>query len=130
MAEEVPDEDKQLNPEDYEVYINPLIMAETADVEYGWEYSASFPGIRAMVKRPLGIKVSYISPDGNEIEKELYNFQARMWLHQLDYLNGKVMTHWRASEGNIDIIDGQKDHYKSLQSTIDFYKHKLDDVKS
>jgi peptide deformylase len=49
-------------------------MAETADVEYGWEYSASFPGIRAMVKRPLGIKVSYISPDGDEIEKELYNF--------------------------------------------------------
>jgi hypothetical protein len=40
------------------------------------------------------------------------------------------MTHWRASEGNIDIIEGHKDHYKSLQSTIDFYKHKLDDVKS
>lgn len=77
FPEDVPDEDKQLDPEDYEVYINPLIMAETTDMEYGWEYSASFPGIRAMVKRPLGVKVSYFTQDGDEIEKELYNFQAR-----------------------------------------------------
>lgn len=91
-------------------------MAETEDKEYGWEYSASFPGIRAMVKRPLGIKVSYLNHEGDEIEGELHNFRARMWLHHLDYINGKVMTHWRLSEGNIDIIDGQKDNYKNLAS--------------
>jgi peptide deformylase len=114
LHEEVPDEDKQLDKNDYDIYINPLILAETTDVEYGWEFSASFPGIRAMVKRPVGIKVSYLNTEGDEIEQEFYNFRARMWLHQLDYLNGKVMTHWRASEGNVDIIDGHKDHYKNL----------------
>jgi peptide deformylase len=48
--------------------MNPLLMAETEDKEYGWEYSASFPGIRAMIKRPLGIRVSYLNEEGDEIE--------------------------------------------------------------
>lgn len=69
-----------------------------------------------MVKRPLGIKVSYLNNEGDEIEDELFSFRARMFLHQLDYLNGRVMTHWRLSEGNLDIIDSHKDHYKNLQS--------------
>ena len=82
-----------------------------------------------MVKRPLGIKVSYLNHDGDEIEEELHNFKARVFLHMVDYLNGRTMTHWRLSEGNIDIIDGQKDNYKNLQSTIDFYKFKIEDMK-
>jgi peptide deformylase len=114
MIEELSDEDKKLDPESYDIFINPRVTAETNDKEYAWEYSPSFPGIRAMVKRPIGIKVSYITEEGDEIEKEIYNFQARHWLHHLDYLNGRVMTHWRSSEGMIDIIDGQKDNYKSL----------------
>lgn len=56
----VPQEEVQLEIEDYEVYINPQLVAETSDKEYAWEYCASFPGIRAMVKRPLAIKVSYL----------------------------------------------------------------------
>lgn len=53
-----------------------------------------------------------------------------MFLHNMDHINGKTMTHWRLSEGNLDIIEGHKDHYKNLQSTIDFYKLKIDDMKS
>ena len=52
-----------------------------------------------------------------------------MFLHNLDYVNGKTMTHWRLSEGNLDIIEGHKDHYKNLQSTIDYYKLKINDMK-
>ena len=54
-------EDSQLDVEDFEIYMNPQHVAETDDKEYAWEYSASFPGIRAMVKRPLAIKVSYLN---------------------------------------------------------------------
>ena len=39
------------------------------------------------------------------------------------------MTHWRLSEGNLDIIDDHKEHYKNMQSTIDFYKHKISEMK-
>jgi Polypeptide deformylase len=82
-----------------------------------------------MVKRPLGIRVSFLNEEGDEIESELHNFEARMFLHNMDYVNGKTMTHWRLSEGNLDIIEGHKDHYKNMQSTIDYYKMKIDDMK-
>lgn len=124
------DEDRQLESEDYDVFMNPQLIAETADKEYAWEYSPSFPGIRAMVKRPLAIKISYLNLEGDEVESEMFSFQARQFLHSLDQINGRMMTHWRLSEGNIDIIEGQRDHYKHLQSTIDFYKHKIEEVKA
>ena len=41
-----------------------------------------------MVKRPVGIKVSYLNHEGDEIEKELFSFHARIFLHNMDYLNG------------------------------------------
>ena len=67
-----------------------------------------------MVKRPIGIKVAYLNIEGDEIEEEIFNFRARVFLHNLDHLNGRTMTHWRLSEGNLDIIDDHKDHYKNL----------------
>ena len=42
--------------------------------------------------------------------------KARVFLHELDHINGMAMTHWRLSEGKIDIIDSDKDSYKNLQS--------------
>ena len=94
------------------------MIAETNDKEYAWEYSPSFPGIRSMIKRPIAIKVSYLNHEGDEIESEFHDFKARVFLHQLDHINGRLMSHWRLSEGNLDIIDGHKDHYKSLQSVF------------
>jgi peptide deformylase len=67
-----------------------------------------------MVKRPIGIKLAYLNIEGDEIEEELFNFRARVFLHNLDHVNGRTMTHWRLSEGNLDIIDDHKDHYKNL----------------
>lgn len=62
----------------------------------------------------MGIRVSYLNIEGDEIEEELFDFKARVFLHELDHINGRTMTHWRLSEGNIDIIDGAKDQYKNL----------------
>lgn len=67
-----------------------------------------------MVKRPLGIQVSYLNEEGDEIEEELYDFEARMFLHELDHIDGLSMVHWRLSEGNIDVIDSDKDNHKNL----------------
>ncbi|CDW90117.1 peptide deformylase [Stylonychia lemnae] len=123
------DQQAQLNVEDYDIYINPQLKAETRQQEYCWEYCPSFIGLRCMVKRPLGIFVSYMNEEGDEIEKEIFDFQARVFLHELDHIDGRTMTHWRLSEGNIDIIDSEKDNHKNLASTIDFYKHKVQDMK-
>lgn len=66
-----------------------------------------------MVKRPLGIQVSYVNEEGDDIEESIFDFRARVFMHELDHLNGRTMTHWRLSEGNIDVIDPEKDNYKN-----------------
>ena len=83
-----------------------------------------------MVKRPVGIHISYLNEEGDEIEKRLYDFNARMVLHEMDHLYGKSMIHWALSEGNIDIVRGinKEDHIHFL-TTVDFYKNKIDDMK-
>ena len=50
-------------------------------------------------------------------------------MHELDHLNGKTMTHWALSEGNIDILRGFELENQNLMSTVDFYKHKIDSAK-
>ena len=69
-----------------------------------WEYCLSFPSIRCMVKRPEGIIVNYLDETGDEHEEKLFDFSARVFLHELDHIEGRTMTHWKISEGNIDII--------------------------
>ena len=75
-----------------------------------------------MVKRPRGIQVSYLDEKGDEIERNFERFPARVFLHEMDHINGRTMTHWRLSEGNIDIVDGNKDKHANLMTTVDFYK--------
>lgn len=61
-----------------------------------------------MIKRPMGIKVNYLNEEGDEVEDELYEFNARMFLHELDHINGKIMLHWKLTEGNIEILDDKE----------------------
>jgi Polypeptide deformylase len=66
--------------------------------------------------------VSYLNEEGDEIEEELYDFKARMFLHEMDHIDGRTMAHWRLSEGNIDVIDSEKDNYKNLRGVIKYSK--------
>ena len=53
-----------------------------------------------------------------------------MVLHEIDHLNGKSMTHWALSEGNIDVVRGvNKEDHTHLMTTVEFYKNKIDDMK-
>ena len=74
-----------------------------------------------MVKRPMGIQVSYLNEEGDEVEEELFEFKARMFLHELDHIDGKTMTHWKTSEGNIEVLDGEKENYKNFKGVSYFH---------
>ena len=41
-----------------------------------------------MVKRPTGVIVSYLDPVGEIIEKEISGFPARVFMHEMDHVNG------------------------------------------
>ena len=82
-----------------------------------------------MVKRPQGILVNYLDEFGKEQEHKMHDFPARVFLHELDHIEGRTMTHWKISEGNIDIIPGKEDTHRHLMTTVDFYKDKISEMK-
>ncbi len=55
--------------ENYDVYINPKIVAITDIQEYGWERCESYSGCKAQVKRPIGVRLSYQDETGYLQEK-------------------------------------------------------------
>ena len=46
----------------------------------------SFPDFKAKVKRPIGIKVSFVDQNGDDFEKNLNNFDARVFLASYEKL--------------------------------------------
>lgn len=77
---------------DYVVAVNPEV--ESVDEE-AWEedYEAclSVPGMLGRVARPTNIRVTYTTPtdDGsNQVASELSRLEARVFLHELDHLDG------------------------------------------
>lgn len=44
-----------LNPDDFDLVLNPKLVAQTKTFEHSWEYCLSFPQMRCLVRRPIGI---------------------------------------------------------------------------
>lgn len=87
-----------------------------------------------MVRRPIGIEVQYIDEQFNDVSSKLYDFRARVFMHELDHVYGQSMMHWRISEGNIDIlpdptVEDKLEHNAHLNATVKFYKTKIDALK-
>lgn len=68
--------------------INPKIVAHSDEIVKGWEGCLSVPGIRGLVPRYRAIAVEYSDRDGNLQHRELTDFVARIFQHELDHLNG------------------------------------------
>ena len=123
-----------LDPNDFEAFINPRLVGETVTHEHQWEYCPSFPQMRCMVRRPIAIEVQYIDEQFNDVTSKLHDFRARVFLHELDHVNGQSMLHWRLNEGNIDILpdpqhDNPEEFNPNLNATVNFYKTKINALK-
>ena len=70
------------------VLINPLIEALDETIEDGWEGCLSVPGMRGIVPRYQRIRYRGFDQFGNQIDREVSNFHARVVQHECDHLNG------------------------------------------
>jgi len=70
------------------VLINPVITALGDTQEEGWEGCLSVPGMRGMVPRYRDIHYRGFDQFGNEIEREVSGFHARVVQHECDHLDG------------------------------------------
>ena len=70
------------------VLINPVITVLDETQEEGWEGCLSVPGLRGMVPRYCEIRYQGFDQHGDQIEREVSGFHARVVQHECDHLDG------------------------------------------
>lgn len=94
------------------IVVNPKITFYSKEKVDDWEGCLSFPNVRGLVPRAKAIKVRYYDKTGRIQIRELQGFQARVFQHEIDHLNGVVY------------IDRMKD-MKTLMTLGEFEKRVL-----
>jgi len=82
----VPDED----PVD-RVFINPQLTLDPGGVDAEEEGCLSLPEIRVTVRRALRVRMHALDRSGQLFEREQDGFLARVWQHEYDHLEGKLI---------------------------------------
>lgn len=71
------------------IFINPILHTQSSVTHQDQEGCLSLPGITDFVQRPQSIVVSYQDEKGQiHTEQTMQGFPARVFLHELDHLNG------------------------------------------
>jgi peptide deformylase len=74
--------------DDLYVLANPEILEESEEQVLGVEGCLSIPGIEAEVERAKRVRVKGLTLENEEISLEAENLLARVFLHEVDHLNG------------------------------------------
>lgn len=67
---------------------NPKVTWESEEQVVLDEACLSFPGVSVKIKRPKHIRARFQDPYGNVITKKFTGLAARVFLHELDHLDG------------------------------------------
>lgn len=78
--------------DDYVAFYNPTIIHETSETVHMQEGCLSFPFLGLYITRPETIEVAYQSYKGEGKTMKLSGISARVFLHELDHMNGILYT--------------------------------------
>lgn len=78
------------NPENATAFFNPVVVANTDKIDDLEEGCLSFPGIYVNIKRPRAIKARWQDSNGVVTEGEFDGYNCKVFLHELDHLEGIV----------------------------------------
>ncbi len=68
--------------------LNPVLLSASTKTADDWEACLSMDGYRVRVTRPRTVEVAYENLDGSSERKRLAGTEARVFLHELDHLDG------------------------------------------
>ena len=77
---------------DLRIYINPEIVWQSEEEGEWYEGCYSTDRVCGIVSRPTKIKVRALNREGESIEEEYEGYTARIFLHEIDHLDGKVFV--------------------------------------
>jgi peptide deformylase len=69
-------------------FVNPEVVETSEEAEEGEEGCLSFPGLFYPTTRPLRARVKAFDVHGDELEMTGEGILARIFLHEIDHLNG------------------------------------------
>lgn len=75
--------------EEEKAFINPIITDRKGSVE-GEEGCLSFPGLFQKVRRARSIRFQAYNLQGQLVEGEAVDLEARVWQHEVDHLRGEL----------------------------------------
>ena len=78
------------DPKDRRVYVNPRIVSEDGSQEED-EGCLSVPGITTRIKRRNVVTIRAVGLDGKEFEETGEGLLARLFQHETDHLNGRLI---------------------------------------
>lgn len=74
------------------IFINPVIVTHSEDIQIGFEGCLSVLPLRGEVPRYQWLEVKGYDREGNEILKRAEGFEARIIQHELDHLDGMLFV--------------------------------------
>jgi peptide deformylase len=77
-------------PDGDRAFVNPVIVERygTRETEEG---CLSIPDVRVQVRRALGCRIQAQTPEGEPFDLEGEELIARIWQHEVDHLDGKLI---------------------------------------
>lgn len=83
---------------DYDVLYNPIVIQVSEEKAVAEEGCFSLPGITVEVERPTSIVVQGRKQDGQKVSLAANDYIARIFLHEIDHLHGKMISDEIAEE--------------------------------
>ena len=89
---------------------NPVIRGASKETNLDVEGCLSFPALMLKVNRANSIAVSYQNKEGTTINEELHGFDARVFQHEFDHLQGINFVD-RVSKLKLDLALKKRNKY-------------------
>lgn len=77
-------------PEDDTVFVNPRIL-EMVDADEQEEGCLSLPGVTVTMRRAKTVTIEAFDLQGNVIKQIGDEIQSRVWIHEIDHLDGRLI---------------------------------------
>ncbi len=97
-------------PGEHGAVVNPVVEETSAEIQEGEEGCLSFPGLFYPLERPLRARIRHEDLGGTERVRELEGFLARVWLHEIDHLNGILFIDHLAAHDRKDALRRMREY--------------------
>lgn len=77
----------------FQIMVNPVWEPTQNDMVVDWEACFSVPGLMGLVPRYRSIRYSYQTLNGETVTGEKQDFEARVFQHECDHLDGILYVH-------------------------------------